>query len=172
VSKANIRVLSEDDWKIYKLLRLRSLQESPDSFGSTYEREHQFQDKEWLFLLDSNGGDKLALPLVAELNGSALGLAWGLIHEPGDQIAHVYQMWVSPDTRGLGVGKLLLNRIIVWAKSTDLQALSLAVTTTNLPAVKLYRSSGFLPHGGLKELRSESTVRVQPMMLELSAYVA
>lgn len=35
--------LAASDWSDYRAIRLRSLQDSPDSFASLYEREVQFQ---------------------------------------------------------------------------------------------------------------------------------
>lgn len=148
-------------------MELLSLQDSPDSFGSTYERETEFTSEEWISRLDSNNRAKFALPLVAELNGIAIGLAWGLLHSPSDQAAHVYQMWISPSARGQGIGKLLLNRIIDWAKKSNSKVVSLAVTTTNVAAVNLYRSTGFQSHGELEVLREGSPQSVQPMKLKL-----
>nr|WP_275660534.1 GNAT family N-acetyltransferase [Shewanella sp. Isolate13] len=106
----NIRVLNKDDWSTYRELRLLSLQESPNSFGSSYEQEFLFSSDEWIARLNLDNSDKRALPLIAELNGVAVGLAWGLVHSPQDKTAHIYQMWVSPDVRGQGVGSLLLKK--------------------------------------------------------------
>ena len=75
MSVLNIRVLNKEDWAIYKDLRLLSLQDSPDSFGSTYEQEVQVSNEEWISRLDPELCAKYALPLMAELNGVAIGLA-------------------------------------------------------------------------------------------------
>jgi len=148
-----------------------SLQDSPDSFGSSYEHESLFSNSEWATRLDPKNRAKYARPLIAELNGIAVGLAWGLLHNPQDKTAHIYQMWVSPDVRGRGVGSLLLKNIIAWAKNSDLDHISLAVTTINLPAVKLYKAYGFEPYGPVEKLRDASILFVQPMKLKLCATV-
>jgi len=94
-------------------------------------------------------------------------LALGVRHNSVDQVAHVYQMWVLPIARGQYVGKLLLNKIISWAKKNNLKAVSLSVTTTNIVAVNLYNSIGFQPYGEQEILREGSQIHVQPMILEL-----
>ena len=169
MSVLNIRVLNKEDWAIYKDLRLLSLQDSPDSFGSTYEQEVQVSNEEWISRLDPELCAKYALPLMAELNGVAIGLAWGLLHSPYDKTAHIYQMWVSPTVRGQGVGKLFLKKLIGWAKGADLDDIFLAVTTINMAAVHLYKSIGFEPYGSLESLREKSTLSVQLMKLSLCA---
>lgn len=167
MSELNIRVLNKDDWATYRELRLASLQDSPSSFGSSYEQEYLFSSDEWIYRLNPDNRVKRALPLVAELNGVAVGLAWGLVHSPKDKTAHIYQMWVSPGVRGQGVGSLLLKKIITWSKELNLDYISLAVTTINTPAIKLYKVYGFEPYGSLESLREESTLSVQPMRLKL-----
>jgi len=47
MSNFEIKSLSECDWREYKTIRLESLQDSPDSFGSTYEREISFSPEQW-----------------------------------------------------------------------------------------------------------------------------
>ncbi|QUM80726.1 GNAT family N-acetyltransferase [Moritella sp. 5] len=172
MSSLNIRVLNKEDWAIYKELRLLSLQDSPDSFGSSYEHEVQFPNEEWVSRLDPDNRAKYARPLIAELNGVAIGLAWGMLHSPSDKTAHIYQMWVSSRVRGQGVGRLLLNKIIEWAKNCGLDYISLAVTTTNMAAVHLYKTIGFEPCGSLGRLREISVLSVQPMRLKLCTNVA
>jgi len=172
MSNLKISVLTRTDWKIYKQLRLLSLQDSPDSFGSTYAREVEYSNEEWISRLDTYERAKYSLPLIAKLNGVAIGLAWGLRHNCEDQTAHVYQMWVSPMARGKNVGKLLLNKIIFWAKKSNLQGVVLAVTTTNQAAVSLYQSVGFKFIGEPEVLREFSPLMVQKMKLDLCREIA
>ncbi|WP_444995291.1 GNAT family N-acetyltransferase [Aliikangiella sp. IMCC44359] len=166
--KLEIKVLTRKDWKTYRELRLQSLQDSPDSFGSTYTSENKYTNEDWVSRLDLKQREILALPLVAELNGTAVGLAWGLARHHNENSAHVYQMWVSPKARGLGVGKLLLEQIINWAKKYRLKAILLSVTTTNFSAIKLYQSAGFQNAGPLEILREGESLMLQPMKLLLN----
>ena len=171
MNKVEIGILSTEDWQTYKSLRLSSLMESPESFGSTYEDEAEYPDEVWKSRLDPSGRVERALPLVAEIDGTPSGLAWGLIHDPDSKTAHVYQMWVTPERRGKGLGRGLLKAIISWAQALQLNTLVLAVTTNNTAAISLYRSFGFVPVGNTEELRSGSPLLAQPMALELCANV-
>ncbi len=172
MSSFNIRALNKDDWSTYRELRLLSLQDSPESFGASYENEFSFSRNEWVSRLDLDNMTKRALPLIAELNGVAVGLAWGLLHNPQYKTAHIYQMWVSPNVRGQGVGSLLLKNIISWSNELNLDYVALAVTTINKAAVKLYKANGFKPYGALEELREGSVLSVQPMKLKLCTITA
>ena len=42
-----IRLLAQDDWKIWRQLRLEALQYSPESFGSSYEEESNWSDTDF-----------------------------------------------------------------------------------------------------------------------------
>ena len=103
---ADIRIhsLTKDDWRLYKSLRLSSLKNSPDSFGSTFKRESAFSDEEWFARLDFQARQMQGLLFIALLKEQPVGLACGIVHTPGEQDGHIYQMWVSPAARGLGIG--------------------------------------------------------------------
>lgn len=167
MSALTIRVLTPNDWPLYKSVRLSALQDSPDAFGSTYRQEATFSDAEWQARLDLQARALNALPLVAEMDGKAVGLAWGLIHTADVETAHLYQMWTSPALRGKGIARSLLNGIKAWAAGRGCKHLMLAVTTSNEAAVGLYRASGFVPTGQLEELRVGSALTVQPMLMAL-----
>ncbi|CEP37707.1 MULTISPECIES: GNAT family N-acetyltransferase [Halomonas] len=167
MSDVRIRVLTPQDWQLYKSARLKSLEESPDSFGSTYEQEVTLSDAEWQTRLDLKLRGLEALPLIAELEGQSVGLAWGVIHEPDTKIAQIYQMWVSPTLRGKGIAKALLGEMSTWAINKRCECIKLAVTTSNAAAVGLYTSYGYAPNGPLEPLRVGSELMVQPMVKRL-----
>ncbi|WP_374694381.1 GNAT family N-acetyltransferase [Halomonas sp. SpR1] len=167
MSDVKIREVPPQDWPLYKSVRLSSLEDSPDSFGSTYEQEVLLSDAEWQARLDLEFRGLDARPLIAELAGHAVGLAWGVIHEPDSKTAHIYQMWVSPSQRGKGIATSLLNEITAWALNKGCERIALAVTTSNEAAVSLYNSSGYLPAGSLEALRNGSVFLVQPMVKRL-----
>lgn len=92
MSNIEIKTFFERDWETYKLLRLASLQDSPDSFGSTFERETAFSEDEWKSRINASEGPAHVLPLFVELKGNPAGLAWGVVHNPESKFGHVYQM--------------------------------------------------------------------------------
>ncbi|MBB1486066.1 GNAT family N-acetyltransferase [Oceanospirillum sediminis] len=167
MSKLTIRELMESDWRTYRELRLWSLQDSPDAFDSTYEEEEQWPDDIWRSGFTSKEGAALQLPLIAELNGIAIGLAWGVVADQNDQQACLNQMWVSPSARGMGIGHKLMLRVIDWAKDLALDAIVLSVPTSNPGTMHFYRAAGFQPNGERTELREGTELTAQPMRLEL-----
>src|SRR5882724_11016768 len=90
-------------------LRLRALADSPDAFGSTLAQEGVRPDTDWAHRLASSADARVNLPLVAEMRGELVGLAWGRIDMSDPDVAALYQMWVAPTYRGRGVGRKLLE---------------------------------------------------------------
>lgn len=164
-----IRKLTQSDWELYKSIRLNSLQNSPDSFGSTYASEVMFTDSEWQSMLDPHSRTTDALPLIAESNVQMAGIAWGVIHETDLKTARVYQMWVSPSMRRHGIAKSLLDEIRMWALDRNCYQMALSVTTTNKAAIRFYLSYGFEPFDQVEQLRKGSVLKSHPMRLKFSS---
>lgn len=160
-----IRSFLAGEWRTYKDLRLASLADSPDAFGSTLAKEQSGGDEQWAERLAAGCASGFDLPLLAELNGTPVGLAWGRIDPAESSVAHLYQMWVAPAARGLGVGRLLLDAFIDWGRSKQVTELALSVTCGNTPAMRLYRRAGFEPAGPAEPLRPGSNLLAQPMCM-------
>jgi len=144
----NIRVLHESDAQVYQELRLNSLKNNPEAFGSTYEREVKFS-------LETVGErlkptqDKFVLGAF-DVSGSLFGKVT-FVRENSLKTAHkgnVYGMYVAPKMRGKGLGKSLLLELIRKARDCDsLERINLTVVSTNDSAKKLYMSVGFEVYG-------------------------
>ena len=165
--KNKVRKLISDEWEVYKDLRLRSLADSPDAFGKTLAEEQKRSDDEWSNRLLSGVQSDTDLPLIAEVNGQPVGLAWGRVEESRPDTANLYQMWVAPNHRSKGIGGLLLETVIYWTESKNINYLELGVTFRDSPALRLYKRYGFLPAGKPEKLRPGSNLQYQRMRLEI-----
>jgi GNAT superfamily N-acetyltransferase len=148
-------------------LRLRALADSPGAFGSTLAAEKDRSDADWSSRLDSGAGSGMDLPLVALVDGVPVGLAWGRIDRENHSVANLYQMWVAPDYRRIGIGRMLLEAVINWAKGKNVDYLDLGVTYRDSPAMRLYLRAGFEPAGQPEPLRPGSDLLCQSMRLQL-----
>jgi len=61
---------------IFKAVRLRALQDAPHAFGSTYAKESQFADSEWLARVQRMNGESGAGFLAIDGELSLLGHFW------------------------------------------------------------------------------------------------
>ena len=164
-----VRRFSAEEWRVYRDLRLRALADSPDAFGSTLAEETNRLDAEWARRLASGVESETNLPILAEAQGEAIGLAWGRIDTSNLDVAFLYQMWVAPTHRRLGAGRMLLRAVIAWVRERNASVLDLGVTCGDSPARRLYQRAGFKPMGAPQALRPGSTLLAQWMRLELRA---
>jgi len=144
-----IRQLVEADAAVYRELRLRALREDPEGYSDSYE-------------------EAVARPLAvtqerlraqAAADGSfTLGafeetLVGMVTIVRGDRIklrhrALLVAMYVAPEVRRQGVGRALVAEARARAaRVPGLEQLHLFVVTSNEPALRLYRSVGFVTYG-------------------------
>ncbi|MFL0554040.1 N-acetyltransferase family protein [Paenibacillus barengoltzii] len=68
----NLRILKEGDAQVYQSLRLQGLQEYPDAFGSTFEREVAFTIE---MVAERIKANVFGLYVTPEMRGKGIGLA-------------------------------------------------------------------------------------------------
>ena len=64
-----------------------------------------------------------------------------------NQFAYVDDIVVSPEFRGVGLGRTLLERGIRWARENNFPGVMLETQHDNVPACTLYQSCGFVLYG-------------------------
>jgi len=155
------------EWQTYRDLRLAALADAPDAFSSTLEQAQERSDSQWASRLEEGQDRRWNLPMLAEVNGQPAGLVWGHIEKDAPSRAELYQMWVAPNVRQQGLGKMLLDAVILWAREQGAVELHLGVTLREGPAMRLYTRAGFVPAGAAQPLRPGSEVKALPMKREL-----
>ncbi len=133
----DLRVLSEDDWKLWRELRLAALAEAPYAFGATLAGWQDAGEEQWRQRLRIPG----ARDLVAYLGDEPVGMASGV--SAGPATVEIISVWVSPPGRGRGVGDALMGAIAGWAAESGASTLLLSVRATNAAAIRLYERAGF-----------------------------
>src|SRR5215210_5095552 len=141
---ARIRLIGDKDWTAFREIRLRSLLDSPDAFGSTYAEESSASEDAWRDWAAGRWQGGTAAVFLAEDDGRAVGTATGASYDAAPGAAHVYAMWVAPDARGAGVGRALLDSVEAWARDRGCGRLALTVTETNAAARTFYDACGFV----------------------------
>jgi ribosomal protein S18 acetylase RimI-like enzyme len=148
-----------DDWERIREIRLRSLREDPDAFGSTLERETAETPEQWRAFAEGwEGAARQAAFAAADRDGRWVGISLGVVWAADHSLANLYAMWVDASARGRGVGERLVESVAAWAAGTGAERLELCVTEGNAPASRLYERTGFVPTGLRDELRPGSAV--------------
>lgn len=144
-----IRLLSESDAQSYREIRLRSLKNDPEAFGSTYEQEVNRPLEKFAERIHYTK-DQFTLGCFDD-NDSLIGIV-NFVRESRHKTAHkgnIYGMYINPDFRGRGLGKSLLLALIERAtrECSGLEQIHLTVVSSNESAKRLYLSLGFEVYG-------------------------
>jgi len=160
-----LRVLTPDDWPIWRDLRLAALAEAPHAFGSRLADWQGDGDRSerWRARLDIPG----SYNLVAVIDGRPVGMASGVLTDDRG-VVELISMWVHPIARGQGVGDQLVGAVERWAaRHVGAHVVRLAVTEGNEAAAALYRRNGFERTGDLGDLMPDGVRREQIMAKKL-----
>jgi len=158
VTGVEVRVLVPEDWEIWRDIRLRALLDSPDAFGSTYEREVRFTEEVWRSRLE----DRDSVSVVALEREAPVAMVGGYPDLPG--LLHVVAMWVAPAARGRRLAHAVLGVLETWAGARGLR-LHLDVNRANAAARRCYERYGFVPTGESHPLRAGSDQVCERMVL-------
>ena len=141
----NIRVVQAEDVQAAQAIRLRSLREHPEAFGSSYEDEALLTPESLVERLRPTADRRLFGAWVDEALVGTLHFS----RSTGKKIRHragLGAMYVAPERRGRGIGRALLTTAIDYARTLpDLEQVILAVTVGNEAARALYLAAGFTP---------------------------
>lgn len=137
-----IKLLTKNDLKSWKKLRLLALQDSPESFVSSYEEECYYTKKD-----RENGLEKSDI-FGAFINGILVGSAgfYSLTTLKTKHRGVLFGMYIMPEYRSQGVASALVQAVIAHAKPRVLQ-IHLMCTVDNLSALRLYEKHGFKTYG-------------------------
>jgi ribosomal protein S18 acetylase RimI-like enzyme len=145
-----IKILNSDDWEITKSISLESLRDSPQAFGSNYEKNLEYDEAKWrLYSNPITSGSHANTVVAFDENGQAVGKAILIIRS--EDKAEIAGMYVNPKHRGQGLGRKLIEKAIESIpEGIGIKILEMSVNPIQTPAYKLYESMGF------KEVKRES----------------
>lgn len=143
----NVRRLSAKDAEQYWDLRLEALKTNPEEFITTYE-EAMKREKP-IERTAENLSSESAHTFGAFLEGKLQGVVTLVpgTHEKFQHKADIFAMYVSPNSRGNGIGKRLIQACIDQAKDIHVEQINLTVVSSNNLGIRLYQSMGFEKYG-------------------------
>ena len=149
-------VLTVEEWRRWREIRLRALADAPGAFSATLA--------EWSGPADREERGR------ARLENVALHVLWmahdvdvGMISatEPSDGAVSLLSLWVDPADRGHGVGDRLVEFVRQWAITDGATRVELAVRADNVAAIGLYERHGFRVVGSPAMLGDPGDVRME-----------
>jgi ribosomal protein S18 acetylase RimI-like enzyme len=138
--------LTVDEGARLRTIRLRSLRDAPDAFGSTYDETVARPLESW-----SDQLRKFATFVVVRENAD-VGLVRCAPDDTHRDTMWLISMWVAPEARGQGVGESLIDAAVDWARAAGATRIVLDVADDNRTAILLYSRKGFEPNGVVSTL--------------------
>ena len=132
-----VREVGPDDWVIWRLLRHRTLIEDRAAFAESVQLWTGDDDSEESWRARLSGPIRC---FVAEHGAAPVGT---IAMRPDDDGVgqQLTSMWVVPSSRGRGVGRALIGRVVAEAAGRPLW---LRVIDGNETAIRLYQRCGFV----------------------------
>jgi len=153
------RKLKPGESAIYRAIRLESLKNYPDSFGSTYEDTLRIEKLGYETYIEESNPDNLVIGAFHE--DELIGIC-GFFRMEDERCIHrgvIIQMYVKPDYHGKQVGLGLINATITEVfEIPGIEQIELGVMATNIAAHKIYLKAGFTECGLQKNIYKKKGV--------------
>jgi GNAT superfamily N-acetyltransferase len=150
-----LRVLTSDDWRLFREVRLAALREAAYAFGSTladWQGPHDAEER-WRQRLSN-----VPLNVVAYFNEAPAGMV-GATSPDAAGTSELISMWVAPHARGKGVADALVAAVVAWATERGINSIELDVVEANPRARAFYRRCGFVDRVRVADPRSAQPER-------------
>jgi GNAT superfamily N-acetyltransferase len=163
----HLRKLEPHEIGLHRELRLRALQEAPDSFGETFADIAARPLSYWENLTRSVTESGRHVMFLACEGNDVVGSAYALLDQARNEAGRVGGMWVAPAWRRRGVGRALLQEVFSWAREHQLSRLALWAPAHNPAALALYGHAGFRETGKRRPLPTNSSLQIIEMETSL-----
>ena len=150
-----VRVLPADEWRTWRAIRLRSLADAPEAFGSTLAREQGFTEDDWRQRL-------AGVAVLATVDGVPAALGGGFRVRDGRM--QVVAMWTDPAYRRRGLAVQVLDVVVATARAEGCRVV-LDVAQGNPAARSVYEGYGFVATGESEPIRPGTADLVDLMVL-------
>lgn len=150
MGEITVRALDEGDWELFRTVRLRALEESPEAFVADHASEAAEPDEFWTQRLARSRR------LLAEAGGEPVGIASVGSVQDEDNAAQLFGLWVEPAHRGSGVATALVRAGAEVAREQGKNHLLYWVGTDNGRAVAFASGFGFRPTSNRRPMRVQN----------------
>lgn len=139
----DVKVLTPNDWRVLREIRLTALSESPEMFLSIYEQEEDYDESKWQS--EFTRGDWYVGMVASESPDKPVSVL-GITREPGTPAHRCFleYLWVAPGFRRRGVAFAMIAHVLRQLHSVGVRTVFLWVLDGNDNATRLYKRIGFV----------------------------
>lgn len=142
-----VRVLGDDDWELYREVRLLALRDAPESFVACFEDEASQAEEYWRERMTR------AHRIIAERAGEPVGVVCLGLHNEDSQTGEVFGLWTAPTVRGERGALGLVSTAAQKAAEDGCRLLYFWAGSDNVAAVGFASSFGFRPTAERRPVR-------------------
>lgn len=147
MAEIKIRLLGEDEFQVYREVRLAALREAPEAFVARYEDEAACSDDFWRDRMNR------AHRIVAERDGQPVGLVCLGVHEDDPGTGEIFGLWADPAVRGEHAAWALVTAASQKASEDGYRLLYFWAGSDNPTAVGFASAFGFRPTAQRRPVR-------------------
>lgn len=147
MTEIKVRLLVDDEWQLYRDVRLAALRDAPEAFIARFEDEASNDDAFWRERMSR------ATRIVAERGDELVGLVCLGLHNEDPETGEVFGLWTAPSVRGQRVARDLVGTARQKAAEDDRRLLYFWVVSDNASAVGFAGSFGFRPTSERRPVR-------------------
>jgi RimJ/RimL family protein N-acetyltransferase len=138
-----IRRIQPGEADLFRHMRLKSLQDAPDAFSSTYDLAILRSAESWREQAESTAQGSDRATFIAFSDAAPIGIAALYRFEDQGEVGEVMQVWVDPEFRGTRVATDLMDVVFKWAGENNFRRIIAEVTKVNARALRFYTKYGF-----------------------------
>ena len=146
----NVTQATEQNWQLYKSIRLETLKQEPQAFSSTHKDALTYPDSKWKEILNDNQ----SVYLLVSKETHVIGVGRITFSDPDelDYVAVLGGIYINIAHRKRGMGQKLIEHLIDIAKQREnIKTVKLDVKKTQLAAINLYAKLGFVKVGEIDD---------------------
>jgi RimJ/RimL family protein N-acetyltransferase len=147
---ARVARLTESDWRVFAVIRLRALCDALGERDPQYQKEVAFTAAQWRRRLRDHA------QFAALVGDRPVGLIAAQRENP-DRV-YLYSLWLDPVARGQGFARPLVAAAVDWARDQRVSTITLRVASDNSAARAVYRSLGFADVPTVEKLESRDEI--------------
>jgi ribosomal protein S18 acetylase RimI-like enzyme len=157
-----IKILSKNELKDFRTIRLSALEKAPEMFGATYSVEVEKP----LNFFEACLSNSTVFGVYHK--DEIIGLAT-LTQEIGAKFSHkayLSSVFIEPEFQQKGIAGRLLTAIVEYSKK-HVEQILLTVADDNKPAIQLYKKIGFEAYGIEKKALKDSEQYIDEILMKL-----
>ena len=140
-SRVRLQILTVDEWRLFREMRLEALRDAPGAFSSTLADWQDAGEARWRQRLTN-----VPFNAIAYLDDAPAGMVGATEPNAAGRV-ELISMWVAPFARGRRVGDALVESVVRWAAGRGASEVILEVVESNGRARAFYERCGFADQG-------------------------